>query len=755
MLARCPKCIIFKQELALSSTPFSGFRLLAIAVLVALTAVCATAQGTAAPGEGPQIGIPQAAETPRLQAVRASAPIVIDGLLSEGSWAEAEAATRFIQRDPEEGAPASERTEVRVLFDNQQVYFGVVCTDSNPGGIRATELRRDNGLGSDDIFEIILDTFYDRRNGYLFRINPLGTQYDATVTNEGQTTNSNWDEKWDSQARITDTGWTAEIAIPFKSVRFLSGEEIVWGVNFHRRVMSKNEDVFWTAHNRDFDFDEVSRAGRLEGLSGIEGFRFRLKPYFTTGASKVFDDGQFQTKHLTDVGIEVAKYLVTPQLALDVTVNPDFAQADVDQAQVNLTRFPTFFPERREFFQEGSGIFQAGTGGGGSSRVLLFHSRRIGLSSGEEIRILGGAKLTGKQGPLDIGVINMQTDRFEDRAGQNFSVVRVKGNLLNRSYIGGILTRNTEGAVGPRNLTGAVDGGFTFLQNLNFQGFLAKSESQGSTGDDIAGQARVEWDSDRFGFTLDHVSIQENFRPPMGFVPRPDIKRTMAEASYSPRPNIRLIRQFQFQANTEYISNQAGALAERDAELSFQTEFESGDDITLQFSRSFERLTEEFDIEGGTVIPAGDYRSNEYQVSFEAYDGRAISGDMQLGVGDFYTGRRTALQFSPQFKVTPNLSINPSYEWNRITMPDDTRFSTHEFNGSVNYAFSRKWLTRTTVQLNSQDQEYLFNFRLNYIFRPGDDIFVVYNETRNYGSGVTNRLQDRAFIVKFTYSLDR
>ena len=747
---------------------FSGFRLLATAVLAAALAGPATAQGAAAQGEGPQGGGPPAAETPRLQAVRASAPIVMDGLLSEEIWAEAEPITQFIQRDPQEGAPASERTEVRVLFDNQQIYFGVVCTDSNPAGIRATELRRDNSFGNDDIFEIILDTFYDRRNGYLFRINPLGTQYDETVTNEGQVTNRNWDEKWDSQARITDTGWTAEIAIPFKSVRFLradESEDMVWGVNFHRTIKSKNEDVYWTAYNRDFDFEEVSRAGRLEGLADIEGFRFRLKPYFTTGGSKSFDDGLFRTKHLTDVGVEVAKYVITPQLTLDMTINPDFAQADVDEAQVNLTRFPVFFPERREFFQEGAGVFDVGTGdggfGGGSSRVLLFHSRRIGLSGGrEEIPIFGGAKLTGKQGAFEIGVLNMQTDRLEESsgdvlAGQNFSVLRVKRNVLARSYIGGIVTRNTDGAVGPYNVTGALDANFTFLQNLNIGGFLARSDSRGSAGQELAGQASVEWDSDRFGFSADYVSIQENFSPPMGFVPRPDIKRTQAEASYSPRPNIPLIRQMDIQVSTEYISNQAGGLEERESDVRLQAEFESGDEIQFMASRGLERLREEFDIEGGTVFPAGDYGATEFQVSFEGYDGRAVSGEVQLGIGDFYTGRRVNLDFSPQFKISSNLSIDPSYEWNRITMPDGFRFSTHEFNGSVNYAFSRKWLTRTSVQMNSQDKEWLFNFRLNYIFRPGDDLFVVYNESRNYGASATNRLQDRAFIVKFTYSLDR
>ncbi|MBI1955538.1 MAG: carbohydrate binding family 9 domain-containing protein, partial [Acidobacteria bacterium] len=302
----------------------------------------------------------------------------------------------FLQRDPQEGAPSSEETEVRILFDTRNIYFGIFCFDSNADGIRATELRRDDEFDNDDIFELILDTFHDHRSGYLFRINPLGTQYDATVTGEGQTINANWDEKWEAKTRITENGWSAEIAIPFKTLRFLTAESLVWGVNFHRTIKRKNEDVFWTAHYRNFRFEEVSRAGHLEGLRGIQGFTLRFKPFITTGASRVVQGTVGETEHLTDVGIEDAKYMVTPQLALDLTVNPDFAQADVDEAQVNLTRFNLFFPEKREFFQEGSGIFQFGTGEPfGRPQVLLFHSRRIGLSeSREEIPILGGLKLT-------------------------------------------------------------------------------------------------------------------------------------------------------------------------------------------------------------------------------------------------------------------------------------------------------------------------------------------------------------------------
>ncbi|MGH9785127.1 MAG: DUF5916 domain-containing protein, partial [Terriglobia bacterium] len=392
------------------------------------------------PGPGPD-----AAAVAR--AVRAEEPIVLDGVLDEAAWSRADPVTRFLQKEPREGAPASEATAVRIVYDTRNIYFGILCADSDPAGIRATELRRDDSLDNDDIVELILDTFHDRRSGYLFRINPLGTKYDAAVTNDGQTTDANWDENWEVSTRITAQGWVAEIAIPFKSLRFLSAEQVVWGINFHRDIKRKNEEVYWTSHNRDFNFGEVSRAGVLEGLSGIQGFTLRVKPYFASGGSQVVHSGRTETKHLTDIGIEDAKFLITPQLALDLTVNPDFAQVEVDEAQVNLTRFSQFFPEKREFFQERAGIFEFGTRERfDQPQVLLFHSRSIGLSADrEEIPLYGGLKLTGKEGPLDIGLLNMQTQRDDGTPSQNFRALRVKGNLLARSYVGAIFTRNTAG----------------------------------------------------------------------------------------------------------------------------------------------------------------------------------------------------------------------------------------------------------------------------------------------------------------------
>ena len=716
-----------------------------------------TVFGSFAEGQGPRGRQP---DDHTAMAVRVEAPPALDGLLNDEVWSGANPATGFLQRDPQEGAPASETTEVRILFDTRNIYFGINCFDSDPGGIRATELRRDDGFDNDDLFELILDTFHDHRSGYLFRINPLGTQYDATITGEGQTINANWDEKWQAKASITESGWSAEIAIPFKTLRFLSAEALVWGVNFHRTIKRKNEDVFWTAHERSFSFEEVSRAGHLDGLRDIQGFILRLKPFLTTGASRTVRGSLEETDHLTDVGIEDAKYMLTPQLALDLTVNPDFAQADVDEAQVNLTRFSLFFPEKREFFQEGAGIFQFGTGEAfGRPQVLLFHSRHIGFSeqTREETPILGGLKLTGKQGPLDFGLLNMQTRRSGSAPGQNFAVARVKRNLLSRSYIGALYTRNTAALNGETSWAGGMDASFSFLQNLDIRGFFARNDAPRTSDQEWAGQGKAEWSSDRWDFVLDHIFVQANFNPEMGFVSRAEpgwrgMKRTLAEAAYKPRPHVDWIRQFEFSSSIEYIPNQDGLLETRVTDFGWNTDFESGDALDVEFSRNFERLLQEFRIRGGSTLPAGDYSFDSLRVMYRAFRGRPVSGNLTLQAGEFYTGNQTRIDVSPQIKFSQNFSIEPGYEWSRISLPGETVFTTHEFNGQMNYSFNQEWLTRTTFLLNSQDQEVILNLRLNYIYRPGDDLFVVYSETRRYGE--RGGLRDRAVILKLTHSWD-
>ncbi len=368
------------------------------------------------------------------QAVRIEGSPQLDGDLSEEFWQRAPAVSGFLQRDPREGELATEKTEVKIIYNDTTIFFGVVCTDSEPEQIIANERARDDQLQSDDTFEIILDTFRNRQDGFLFRTNPLGTKFDSQIVDEGRRENRNWDERWNVAATRTEAGWVVEIEIPFQSLRMPDEEKQVWGIDFKRNIRRKNEEVIWSNYRRNFNFRQVSQAGDLVGLENISSeHRLRIKPYVTGGGKRVFDrDDVPVTDHLFDGGLEVLKYKLTPSLTLDLTINPDFAQADVDDQIVNLTRFSVFFPERREFFLENASVFDFGPGGF-SRELRLFHSRTIGLSeSREPIDILAGVKLTGQLKGLDLGFINAQTNDFLEitdsnfTPGSNFTVARVR-----------------------------------------------------------------------------------------------------------------------------------------------------------------------------------------------------------------------------------------------------------------------------------------------------------------------------------------
>jgi hypothetical protein len=722
----------------------------------------APAQQNGAPAS-PQFSPGHALPSPTTSAVRTSEPIVIDGRFDEESWAAAAVVTNLIQRDPIEGAAPTERTEIRILYDNRQIYFAVTCYDSNPAGIVATELRLDDDMETDDIFEIMLDTFHDHRNGYRFRVNPLGTRQDQFVGNEGESRNNNWDEKWDASARITEEGWVAEIAIPFKAVRFASGNGSMWGLNFHRTIMRKNEEIFWAGYTRGYTFTKISGSGHLEGLSDIEGFRYRVKPYVSGTALQSPAAGGTSTSYRGQFGLEDAKYLLTPDLALDLTINPDFAQADVDQAQVNLTRFSLFFPEKREFFQEGSGIFSFGGGFTGND-LVLFHSRRIGLSDERrEIPIIGGLKLSGTQGPLEIGLMNMQTDRYEgspgqEFPGQNFSVVRARSKILARSSVGFMMTRNTGSPLGGSNQEYGADSSFTFHRYLGIYTYVAKTSTNALEERDWAARGKITWNSDRYEFTTQHLFIGENFRPEMGFVSRAEpgwkgLQRTQTNAAFRPRPDWPGIREVSVSGSADYIADQDGVLDTRVGQIGLGAELDNGDALSFDYSRRFERLREPFRISGGGgTVPPGDYRTNIYSTRFTAYRGRRISGNFDFERGGFYDGTITTFAFAPYVKPNARLSFTPGFEWNRISRLSST-FTTRELNTEVNYAINQSWLTRFSLILNSQNNSITLNSRLNYIYHSGDDLFFVYSEARNYGD--SGGLVNRSFIVKLTYSLDR
>ena len=548
-----------------------------------------------------------AAQSPNLgtriaQAQRVEDVPVIDGDLSDSVWAGASTVSGFSQRNPREGEPATERTEVRIIYNDQSIFFGVTCYDSEPDGIIATERARDGGSGgggfsgafqSDDSFEIILDTFHSHQDGFLFRPNPLGTKFDSWITDEGSLTNPSWDELWNVAATRNEAGWIAEIEIPFQSIRMSDDEEQVWGIDFKRNIRRKNEEVIWSNYRRNFEFAQVSQAGDLFGLRDISSEnRLRIKPYATAGASRVFQDGLPETQHLFDAGLEDVKYQLTPGLILDFTANPDFAQAEVDEQVSNLTRFSVFFPEKREFFQENASLFEFGPGGF-RPEMKLFHSRTVGLSEDREpIDIIAGLKLTGQLQGLDVGVFNAQTEEFEETPGSNYAAVRVRKKVLPRSNIGVMMTNRQSRVEDDYNRTLGVDGSFIFFENLSLESFFALSQTPGLEEDEWAARPlRISWDTDFLSTGAEHTIIGRNFNAEMGFVPRTDMKKSAMDFMISPRPGSEMIRQLDFSANLNYITNQENVVETRNQEMAFRVNFESGDRMRFGYTKTFEYLS--------------------------------------------------------------------------------------------------------------------------------------------------------------------
>ncbi|MDA2934249.1 carbohydrate binding family 9 domain-containing protein [Acidobacteria bacterium AH-259-D05] len=696
------------------------------------------------------LGAAQGSQRKIARAVRVDGSPQLDGDLSEALWNTAPAVSEFLQRDPREGEAATENTEVKIIYNDTAIFFGVVCYDSEPERILATERARDGQLQSDDTFEIILDTFHNHQDGFLFRTNPLATKFDSWITDEGRRENRNWDERWRVAAKRNEVGWVAEIEIPFKSIRMPDEEKQVWGIDFKRAIRRKNEEAIWSNYRRDFGFNEVSQAGDLIGLEDISSeLRLRIKPYLTAGASRVFRRGQPETDHLFDVGLEDVKYRLTPSLTLDFTANPDFAQADVDEQISNLTRFSVFFPEKREFFQENASLFDFGPGGF-SRELRLFHSRTIGLSASREpIDILAGVKLTGQIKGLDLGFINAQTDDFNDNRGSNFTVLRIRKKLLSRSVVGAMVTNRQSSLQNDFNRVFGVDGNFVFFDNLHLESFFAGSRTPGVEEDDwLARPLRISWDTDFLSVSAEHTIIGRNFNAEMGFVPRTDMNKSVLDFEISPRPGGEWIRQLEFGASVDYITNQEDVLETREQELGFGMEFESGDGLNISYSRNFEFLDEGFRLRGRIPIPPGSYDSNAYRVNFIAYRGRKVSGFFSYQrENGFWDGNRTTLNLNPRVRWSQNLSIQIQYRADDIELPFG-ELSSKVSNVEINYNFTNNWLTSTTLQYDSIQDEFVVNFRLNWIYRPGDDLFVVYNQEGSSGQ------YDRAIILKFTHSFD-
>jgi hypothetical protein len=698
-----------------------------------------------------------------LPAVRATGPIRIDGALDESDWARAPIARGFVQNDPREGEPATEDTDVRVLYDANNLYFGVFAHDREPFNILTSELAKDFTRESGDDFEIILDTFHDERNGYMFATNAHGAKWDAQTINEGREVNENWDALWDVKARITEAGWYAEIAIPFRTLRFSSADEQTWGINFQRRIRRRNEDSFWAPLPRIYDLQRVSLAGTLAGLQGVRpGNDLRLKPYVlgSTGESTRADVGTDG-----DVGLDV-KYGVTSGLTWDFTVNTDFSQVEADEQQVNLTRFSLFFPEKRDFFLENSGIFQFGQGrgvvfGGGGltsgrqTDAILFFSRRIGLSeNGESIPIAAGTRLTGRSGAYSVGLLNIQQRSRNTSLASNFTALRLRRNVLANSDIG-VIVLNKE-ADGPRyNRVVGADANFRFFENLDLNVAIARAFSPLAVtpgrGSESMGNAGVHYRDRRWELQGTYVRIGERFNDELGFVPRTGVAKfdSTYGARFRPTRLSKWLRELFPHLGVTNVSWLTGELQSRLIGAHMSINLQDGSGGELGVDPTTENLIVPFQINRrrGISIPIGRYEFNDWHTSWRTNASAPVSLNGRVDVGEFYDGYKQSYGVGAAVRLRGRLNASINESRNQIRLRGGS-YTTDLITARVEYGFSTIAFANALLQYNTDAREWTSNLRFNIIHHRLSDFFLVFNERRDSNTGT---MLDRALVAKMTY----
>jgi hypothetical protein len=686
--------------------------------------------------------------------------IKVDGVLDEEAYQTTPPIDGFIQQEPYEGQPATEETQAWVFFDDENIYVSARCLDSQPDRMVLTELRRDNGtIFDNENFTVVLDTFHDKRNGFYFQVSALGALRDCTITDEGNQ-NCNWNTVYDARVRRNDRGYDAEIVIPFKSIRYREGPNQVWMINLRRVVQWKNEQEFLTRIPASYGAGgsyHFSLAATLYGLEVPAGSKnLELKPYAISDVRTDLNAKPAFTNDLgADAGFDV-KYGVTRSLIADFTYNTDFAQVEDDEQQVNLTRFSLYYPEKREFFLENSGVFLFGGAGdrGGGLTPVFFFSRRIGLEKGLPVPIIAGGRMTGRAGRYTLGLLNMETGHEETVAAEptNYSVLRVRRNILRRSAIGVMATNRSLSTTGVgSNQAFGADANLAFYDNITIRGYYAKTQTSGMSDDDASYYGDFSYGADRYGFSAQHLVVGQNFNPEVGFVRRTDFQRYYTSARFSPRSNRwKSIRKFYYQGSLDYIENRDGHLETRERQGSFELEWQNSDNVQLEFSDQYEYLPAPFAIASGVVLPVGGYGFQTVTTSYRAGPQRRASGTFSVAAGSFYGGTKTALTYSSG-RITLNYRflLEPSISLNFVDLPEGA-FKSNVVGARTTYMFSPRAYVSALVQYNSASHALTTNARFRWEYQPMSEFFIVYSEGRNTDVSGFPEMQNRGFIVKIT-----
>ena len=724
-------------------------------------------------------GVHAETEELRVEASRTYQSIEIDGELSESDWQKATPIRQFIQFEPDAGEPLTESTEVRILYDDKHIYFGFVCSEPERSKIIANKMRRDAMMWDQDNVFVLLDTYNDRRSGFFFRVNPLGAREDVALMDSGDSRNENWNAVWDARAKINGDNWTTEIAIPFSQLRFKKEDTLTWGLNLGRTVRKNQEEGTWSPVPAAYTFLARYRTtdlGTLTGLSGISQRRnIEFLPYLLPGVARTEEEG---TVGVLDLGADM-KVSVTSNLTADLTVNTDFAQVEADQEQANLTRFSLFFPEKRQFFLEGAGLFDFGiprTSFNAPPPLLLFYSRRIGIEEGHAIPIMAGGKITGKVGGFGVGLLNVLTDKHAadatehldaiDADRRNYSVLRIKRDLFTGSSLG-VIGINKQGLDAHNSATG-VDFIYRPTGEMNFRGLWARTfESRELSRQAPSGNSALpsenpnafylggNWQSEVARVNASYTDIGDDFNPEVGYVYRTGSRWFRGEMRATPYLHWNGFRRLWAGPEIDVILNSDNELETRTFIWSTWLELETNGWGGLRIHRNFENLVEDFEIREGIIIPRGKYSYNNYNLMLNA-EGKVFNGRFGFNVGDFYNGTRRGFDLRLDLRFGGRFSVEPRYEFNRVTLPEQgapdktTAFDTNIFGGRVVYSFSTDLFTKIFVQWNSDRNLVTTNFLINYIYSPGSDFYFVFNQT--YGTdSITSGLLDTTLVGKVTY----
>ncbi len=702
---------------------------------------------------------------PVITAVRAEAPVRVDGSLDEEAWGRAPVARGFVQSEPSTGADASEVTEVRVVYDANTLYIGAYLHDREPAKLVVNDIRKDFKEEDQDDFEVILDTFRDRRNGYVFVTNVEGARADRQVANEGREINTNWDAVWTVKTRRMADGWVAEMAIPFRALRFDAVAGQPWGINFSRRIRRKNEITFWAPIPREYALTRLSLAGTLEGLHPEGASRdLRVKPYALARSVRATGGTEFGSSG--DAGLDI-KARVTPGLTLDATVNPDFAQVEADEQQVNLTQFSQFFPEKREFFLENSGVFYVGDAARNNrvqapptpdEDLLLFFSRRIGLTkTGTPITIPGGLRVTGKAGGFGVGAMAMRTADMPGLPASTYSTLRLRRNIGNGTDVG-IIAMSREGSrTGDWNRVGGFDANIRFRGKLDWNSFAMTTRTPGKDGGQYTWRTSLNYEGRFFHGKAATLTLGDGFQDDLGYYKRTSVRKWFFDTGIRPRSEwLRAhgIREWHPHVTWNYYEGLDGRPIGKNLHSGSTFFFNSGAFTELSINPRFEYITAPFRLNRANAnaapIAAGGYAWNEWMLKWTTDLSRPLALHLTGTTGGLWTGQQRTVSTTLTMRPSYRFRVSAGVQQSRITLDRPVEaFDVTLLTGRTNYSFTTNMFLDALAQYDPHSHLFNANVRFNVIHHPLSDLFIVYNEQRmtTLDSHVA---PGRSIVVKFT-----